>query len=347
MGRPVILEKYPYTYLRTVVMKKALLNKSDYDKILKLSPIEISKYLEDFEYKKEIDELAVEYKGIELIERTLQLNLGNKFTKLLKIAPHDLRLLIVVYLKRYDIHNIKTIMRGKFSNMSQEGIKKHMLPASTLDNSYFEKLLAQKTVEEVFSQLDFLEEKDTRTALEHFKSKNSLAYIENALDKFYFNFVFSQIRYLTMEGKLYKKFLLEEIDVFNVKLLLRLKSENLPEQEIKDLIFNVGTIKKETLDKMIKSDFETVIKELEKTDFKEISEKHTKEPKISFTDLEIDLDKFLLQQSKKLIRQHPMSVDVILGYMFLKDLEVKNLTRIIKAKQLNMPEDFIEKTIVI
>ena len=98
---------------------------------------------------------------------------------------------------------------------------------------------------------------------------------------------------------------------------------------------------------MIKSDFETVIKELEKTDFKEISEKHTKEPKISFTDLEIDLDKFLLQQSKKLIRQHPMSVDVILGYMFLKDLEVKNLTRIIKAKQLNMPEDFIEKTIVI
>jgi len=55
----------------------------------------------------------------------------------------------------------------------------------------------------------------------------------------------------------------------------------------------------------------------------------------------------LLEQSRKLIRQHPMSVDVILGYMFLKDLEVKNLSRIIKAKQLSLSEEFIEKTIVI
>ena len=42
-----------------------------------------------------------------------------------------------------------------------------------------------------------------------------------------------------------------------------------------------------------------------------------------------------------------MSVDVILGYMFLKDIEVKNLTRIMKAKQLGMEESFIEKIIVI
>ena len=61
MGRPVILEKYPYTYLRTIIMKKALLNKSDYDKILKMTPDQIGKYLEDFEYKQEVDELAIEY----------------------------------------------------------------------------------------------------------------------------------------------------------------------------------------------------------------------------------------------------------------------------------------------
>ena len=42
-----------------------------------------------------------------------------------------------------------------------------------------------------------------------------------------------------------------------------------------------------------------------------------------------------------------MSVDVILGYMFLKDLVVKNLTRIIKARQLGMEDEFVEKTIVI
>ena len=348
MGRPVILEKYPYTYLRAIIMKKALLNKSDYDKILKMTPDQIGKYLEDFEYKKEVDELAMEYKGIELIERTLQLNLGNKFDKLLKIAPHDLRLLIVIYLKRYDIYNIKTIMRAKFSNMPSEEAKKQLSPVSVADSSYFDKLNAQKTVEEVFSSLEFLEEKDTRNALEHFKNNNSLVLIENVLDKYSFNFVVWQLLYLTMEGRLYKRFLLNEIDIFNIKLLLMSKAEKIPEQEIKDLIFNVGTIKRETIGRMIKSDIDGIIKEMENTDFKEVAEKYNKEAgKISFTDLEIDLDKFLQQQSKKLIRQNPMSVDVILGYMFLKDLEVKNLMRIIKARQLGMQDEFIEKIIVI
>jgi len=151
-----------------------------------------------------------------------------------------------------------------------------------------------------------------------------------------------------MEGRLYKRFLLNEIDIFNIKLLLMSKAEKIPEQEIKDLIFNVGTIKRETIGRMIKSDIDGIIKEMENTDFKEVAEKYNKEAgKISFTDLEIDLDKFLQQQSKKLIRQNPMSVDVILGYMFLKDLEVKNLMRIIKARQLGMQDEFIEKIIVI
>ena len=182
MGRPVILEKYPYTYLRTIIMKRNLLTKSDYDKILKMSPDEIGKYLEDFEYKKEVDELAMEYTGIELIERNLQLNLGNKFDKLLKISPHDLRLLIRVYLKRYDMYNIKTIIRAKFSNLSAEDTKKYLSPIF-VDKDIFDKLLTQNTIEDAFSSLDFLEEKDIRTALEHFKTNHSLAYMENIIDK--------------------------------------------------------------------------------------------------------------------------------------------------------------------
>jgi len=348
MGRLLILEKYPYTYLRTIIMKKALLTRSDYDKILKLSPDEIGKYLEDFEYKKEVDELAMQYSGIELIERTLQLNLGNNFDKLLRISPQDLKLLIILYLKRFDIYNIKTILRSKFSNLSLEETKKQISPVSVFSMNYFDKLISLKTVEEIFSGLDFLKEKNSRAAIDNFKNSGSLLHMEIVLDKYYFNFVFSQLKYLNAEGKLYKKFLLSEIDVMNIKLLLRLKEEKVSDSDTKDLAFPYGTIKKETRDKMIRADVFGILKELENTDFRYIAEKYSKDDKkISFSDLELDLDKFLLIQSKKLITQHPMSVDVILGYMFLKDLEVKNLSRIIKAKQLMLSEDFIEKTIVI
>jgi V/A-type H+-transporting ATPase subunit C len=329
-------------------MKKNLLGKADYDKLIKMSPEEIGKYLEDFEYKREVDELALRYKGVELIERTLQLNLGNKFEKLRRIAPHDLRLLITVYMRRYDVYNIKTILRGKFSLLSVEEIQSYLSPVAMEPAPYFDKLLAQKTVEEVFSAVEFVEEKEKRAALDHFKSANTLVHMENALDRYYYSYVFSQLRYLTMEGRLYKRFLLNEIDVLNIKIVLRLKQEKLAEQATKDLVFSYGTIKKESVDRMLKADMAGIFKELEASDFKEAVDTYSKDPeKMNLAELEISLDKFLLQQSKKLTRQHPMSVDVILGYMFLKDIEVKNLAKIIKAKQLGLPESFINNVVVV
>lgn len=349
MGRPVILEKYPYTYLRTIIMKKNLLKRADYDKILKMGAEEIGKYLEEFEYKKEIDELAIEYQGIELIEKTLQLNLGNTFLKLLKISPADLKLLINLYIKRYEIENIKTIMRGKFCNFDVEQTKKSMNLLSLQGQSLFDRLLTQKNIEDQINLLSFIDEKDKRLAQDHFKEHNNLTIAENVLDKYYLTYVKSQLRYLSQEGKLYKKSLLCEIDVQNIKLLLQLKTQKINEQVIKDLIVSHGNLKKEVIDKLIKLDAERILKELENTFFKEIAEKYSKEKPedIDFMKLEVDLDRFLLEQSRKLIRQHPMTVDVILGYMFLKDLEVKNLTRIIKSKQLKLDEKFIDQTIVI
>jgi len=341
------LGSYPDIYLRTIIMKRNLLVRPDYDKLLKMSPGEIGKYLEDFEYKKEVDELGMKYQGTELIERTLQLSLGNKFDKLLRICPLDIKLLIKIYQKRYDVYNIKVILRAKLNNLSAEDTKNHMNPVSVAKNDFFERLIAQKTVEEVISSLNFLDEGQIRASIDHFKNNQSLLHIENMLDKHYFSSVISQLTFLKEEGKLYKKFLLKEIDVLNVKLLLRLKREGISEQDIKELIVGYGTLKKFEIDKMLKSDVTSIIKELENTQFKEIAEKYSKEAEVDFTDLEMSLDKFLLEQSRKLIKQHPLSVDVILGYMFLKDLEVKNLTRIIKAKQLGMEESFIEKIILI
>jgi V/A-type H+-transporting ATPase subunit C len=348
MGRPVTLGQYPYTYLRTIIMKRNLLTRADYDKILKMTPDEIGKYLEEFEYKKEVDELAIEYQGVELLERTLLLNLGNVFQKLMHISPPDLRVLIELYLRRYEIYNIKTIVRGIFSETPPEEIRKHMFPTAVGNTALLDRLLAQKRVEDVVQQLDFLDEQHVRTALDHFRNHRTLVYIENILDIDYFSYVISQLRYLTMEGRLYKKFLLNEIDLLNVKLILQLKVEGIPDQQIAELVLSHGNLNKAFIDQLLKLDPERILKELETTEFRTIVEPYTKESgPVNFLDLEIAMDSYLMQQSRRLIRQFPMSVDVILGFMFLKDLEVKNLNRIVKAKQLGLPETFIEKAIVI
>lgn len=63
--------------------------------------------------------------------------------------------------------------------------------------------------------------------------------------------------------------------------------------------------------------------------------------------LELDLMVYLLRRSALLIHKHPLTVEVILGYMFAKENEVRNLKLLLKARQLGLPESFVEQQIVI
>ena len=87
---------------------------------------------------------------------------------------------------------------------------------------------------------------------------------------------------------------------------------------------------------------------LEKTEYKNVIQKGIEEFKSSgsLIALETELYKYLLKQSILLLHQHPLTVDVILGYMFAKDIEIRNLRIIIKGKQLGLKEEFVESQLV-
>jgi V/A-type H+-transporting ATPase subunit C len=67
----------------------------------------------------------------------------------------------------------------------------------------------------------------------------------------------------------------------------------------------------------------------------------------SLLEFEIDLWNFLLNKTKMLIHQHFLSVDAIIGYIFAKDMEARNLKLLIKGKQFGFTDSFIESQLVI
>jgi len=328
-------------------MRNKLLKKADYDKMMKMTVAEISHYLQELEYKEEIDALALDYQGIDLIERVLQRNIYKNIQKLIRISPTELRQLIIVYQKRYDIYNFKTIIRGVFSNLKTDEIKRYLNPISPKEQALFDKLLNLETVEEIVGMLDFLPEQDRRTGLDCLKSKNSLLLLENALDKYYFSFVSSHIPSFSQEGRLYKKLLMLEIDAMNIKTLLRAKQEKMQEQNLKDMFFAFGTLKKQIIERLSKTDIGTILKELEETSFASVAAELMKMQPLSLSAAEMQLEIFLLKSAQRLIKQRPLSVDVILGYMFMKDIEIKNISRITKAKALSLDDSFISQVVVV
>ena len=138
---------YPYTYVRTVVMRSLLFRREDYQKMLKMSFSEIAKFLQESNYRKEINELAMNYSGPDLLELALNKSLAESFKKLIRISSEELGLLIREYAKRKDIEDLKTIIRGVFTNADEKTIAASVTGAGTLSRDFLASLLKEKSVE--------------------------------------------------------------------------------------------------------------------------------------------------------------------------------------------------------
>ena len=341
---------YPYTYVRTVVMRSLLFRKGDYHKMLKMGFDEIAKFLQDSHYKKEINELATQYSGADLLELALNRNLAGSFKKLMRISSYELGLLVKEYAKRKDIEDIKTILRGKLTNADEKIISSSITGAGTLSYEFLASLLKKGSIEEILRNNGIVDFYLLKNGLKELNEKKSLISIENAFDKFYYSSLIQFSGMLPKEGALFRDFLLKEVEVLNILTLLRLKRAKLGREAAKNfMIFSGDKPKDSKIMSLINTDdIEQLSKAFEKTEYRALFAKGIEEFRKngSLILLETELYKHLLKQSVLFMHQHPLSIDVILGYMFAKDIEVRNIKIIVKGKQLGLKEDFIESQLV-
>ncbi|MDY5678350.1 MAG: V-type ATPase subunit, partial [Candidatus Methanomethylophilaceae archaeon] len=67
---------YAYTVARVKAKKSLLLGEEDYNKMLQMSVPEISRYISESGYQKEMAELAGKIEGIDLVEHATYTNMA-------------------------------------------------------------------------------------------------------------------------------------------------------------------------------------------------------------------------------------------------------------------------------
>ena len=345
--KTLALGKYPYTYVRTTVMKSLLFKKADYQKMLKMSFIEIAEFMQDSNYKKEISEFASQYSGADLLELALNKNLAYTFKKLIKISPKELGLVIKEYAKRKDIEDLKTIIRGKFTNTPEKEVVNSLTSAGTLSREYQHELMKQESIEQILKRNKIVDFSLLENGLNYLKEKNSLVMIENILDRYYYNNLIEFSKLLPKEGSLFRNFVVKEVEILDILTLLRLKKSKV--ENVREFIITARGIIDPKITKMAElTDLDSLLKALENTSYKNAIDKGIEDfkDKGSLITLETELYRYLLKQIALLLHQHPLSVDIILGFMLAKDMEIRNLRILIKGKQLGLSEEFIEKQLV-
>jgi V/A-type H+-transporting ATPase subunit C len=215
-GKPV---KYAYITGRVRAMKTKLIPGEMYPRMMAMDISEIARYLEETQYKDEIDALSKDYSGVELIEHATFANLAKIYRRLLEVSIDEPSFLILEYLRRWDVWNIKTLIRGKYYGASDTEIIKYLVPAGELSPDFLAELAKKDSVQEVISAFDGT---DYASALAQYDGKD-LASLENALDKlYYFRMERAVGGTLSVGGGLLLKYVRREIDIKNLITLFRM-----------------------------------------------------------------------------------------------------------------------------
>jgi len=145
----------PYIYVctRMRVRKAKLIPKEEYQRMLNMGLSEITRIIGETEYKQEIDELGTTFKGIDLIEVALSWNLAKEYQKIQEITPGNLKTFTQAYLRRWDIQNVLTILRGRMQGAKTGKIKEILVPAGSLDTQVLDRLLTEENPERVIEAL--------------------------------------------------------------------------------------------------------------------------------------------------------------------------------------------------
>lgn len=339
-GKPV---KYAYITGRVRAMKTKLIPGEMYPRMMAMDFSEIARYLEETQYKDEIDALSKDYSGVELIEHATFANLAKTYRKLLEVSIDEPSFLILEFLRRWDIWNIKTLIRGKFYGASDADIVKYLVPAGELSEEFLTELSKKESVQEIISAFDGT---DYASALAQYDGK-SLSSVENALDKlYYFRMERAVGGTLSVGGGLLLKYVRREIDIKNLITLFRMNKAGVDAAIIQENLIPGGKLYDELV-RMAGQPFGEFLRSLEGYPFwSSISDIATADID-AISRIEARLKAYLIRYAWALSNYHPLSILPVLGYMVSKETEVANIRKIVRGKEAGLPAELIEEQVVV
>ena len=351
LGRNKGKGNYPYATARVKAKKTHLLTQDNYPKLLMMDLNEIGRFMGETQYKTEMSELASRYDGVNLIELGTSRNLARTYRDVIGFATGELRDIVVAYLRRWDYQNIKTILRGKYSGASLEDIQEDIVPAGDLSEEYLLSLVGMEDPAEI---LDSLQKKHgigiSEDAFAQLEKETGLAAMEDQLDKAYYAQLLSSIKPKDKPKRLFLSYIEREIDIVNLRTLLKLKQAGLPMDRISTYFIEGGyELGIKELNRLASVDsFESLLDELSKLSFYEEIKGGVELAKQtgSLSGIMLSLQKWQARQSEKFSNIYPLSVLPIIDYIIRKNNEVNNIRIIARGKAAGMDPDTINKLLV-
>lgn len=267
-------------------------------------------------------------------ESMLNENLILTVHKVKRMCSGQGRRILGILLGKWDVENIKVIVRGIRNNEERKKILELLVPIGELDSAELKRLAYSNNLRELAERIG--PGGYGRIITENANRPENL---EDLLDRYYFESNVSKLSDTNVDESIIKKIMKTEIDVRNLKAVCRgirvgMKAED-------GRLIRFGSLPVSGL--LGKASHEELLNSLSGTKYHSALKKgleHAVSNK-SLLQVERELESLFEREKELLSNSFPLSIAPTICYLSDKEREIRNLRITIKCKAANMPESEI------
>ncbi len=315
-------------------------------------------------YDKDIQEgIAIRGNLFEGIEEGLKRNLSRDMASVRGITDGLPKQLTEIILERWELFNLKTIIRGKYAESSEETVLNLLYPTGKVEKAIWEELFRQPDIPSLIQMLDTFSikwAKPLKKALPEFLATQQLTSLEYALDVFHFDKALQRLKIISnISGEedddesvlITKDALKMEIDALNLLTLLKTTVGRVPIEKRESLFLKGG--KEISIERFkeaaARNDFVQAFNHFSDTSFSTYLQKglecYQKWQEPSF--IERAVEKKLSDTFQGYFRKNPLSIATVIAYIWSKVTEVSCIRWICTGKHFKLPKPFIQEVLTL
>jgi vacuolar-type H+-ATPase subunit C/Vma6 len=287
------------------------------------------------DYATDIGQLPTQEQDAATLEQLFLKKLVGRTFFIHRAAQGKMQDLLGRYSARFEVENIKRILRAKHGLSSEEPSLIPLPREYTLVN--FPALTKAADVEEVASLLRDTPYHTLAAAVQPYRETGTTTTLEAELDKIYFLRIWALVRRFREMRELVG----EEVDLRNLLTVLALKAREAPPRLIEDALVPIMyRLPKSTLHSVAESRFEDAASILPMPYSKIASEASKSLKGESAFSVEWFLFNQLYGDARRFSQSHSLQAGYIIAYLLLCECEAKDLISLVTGKQLSLtPEE--------
>ncbi len=346
---------YGYANARIRGMRSRLLKREYLDGLI-ASP-DITHLIQDLSetgYGPDLEEQIIHGRNAATVDEALKNNMVRTFRKVQGFLNAEASYLLVTLLGRWDVFNLKTILRGKQMHLSAEEVNEGLMATGQLSFVDLEALAMLddiKAVVDTAATWGLPYASALRSGYGEFLKSGELADMELALDRQYAEWALRRLGRRGRNAAMARRILGIQVDISNLVTVFRFQKADIRDIDAGQFFLRGGLAVKLDLYMALAgmSDIDEVLDGLRGTPYgKTLDDAAIRYLEAnSISEFERVLEDYLMRKALGLGVGDPLGVGVVVGYLWAKQNEITNLRIIVKGKAVGMPDNRVRGELIL